>query len=368
MKRSKKFFSVLLAIMVLSIGGCTKKTNNADEGTASRGSKMYIEIVSKGFQHQFWQSVLMGANNAAKDLDVTIHFDGPQTESDISGQVNMLNAAIAKKPAALGLAALNSEAVTGQLIQARDSGIPIIGFDSGVVDPPEGAIKANAATDNYNAAAIGSVEMMKLPEFKEKVRKATAINPVVIACLPNDATAYNIIQRTSGFVDKMRILAEELHPDAVEVTGHTIYEKKAAKSPAVIIRVSIPPTSDPVDAKNAAQAVLNDKRLIGISFVGSASMTGLLAATNDGSDFAPNGRYNYVKVSGFDAGAAQKNAVRNGWFFGAVSQDPYQIGYQCVVLAVKAAKGEAVSDIDTGAKWYTAANMDDLDIAPLLYD
>jgi ribose transport system substrate-binding protein len=363
----KKVIFGLFVTGVLAFAFVPNVEAGGSQGT-SGAEKMHIEIVSKGFQHQFWQTVLMGANAAAKDLDVSIHFDGPPTESDINAQVNMLNAAIAKRPAALGLAALNSEAVAGQLMQARDLGIPIIGFDSGVADPPPGAIKANAATDNYNAASIGAVEMMKLSEFKEKIQKASVANPVVIACLPNDATAWNIIQRTSGFVEKMKTLTEELWPGAVEVTGHAMYEKKASKSPVVIIRVSIPPTSDPVDAKNAAQAVLNDKRLIGISFVGSAAMTGLLAASNDGSDFAPGGRYDYVKVCGFDAGAAQKNAVRNGWFFGSVSQDPYQIGYQCVALAVKAAKGEPVSDIDTGAKWYTAANMDNPDIAPLLYD
>jgi ribose transport system substrate-binding protein len=44
------------------------------------------------------------------------------------------------------------------------------------------------------------------------------------------------------------------------------------------------------------------------------------------------------------------------------------IGYYAVELAVKAARGESVSDIDTGAKWYDASNMDHPDIAILLYD
>lgn len=38
------------------------------------------------------------------------------------------------------------------------------------------------------------------------------------------------------------------------------------------------------------------------------------------------------------------------------------------VFAVAAAKGEAVEDTDTGAQWYTAANMDEPDVAKLLYD
>lgn len=70
----------------------------------------------------------------------------------------------------------------------------------------------------------------------------------------------------------------------------------------------------------------------------------------------------------FDAGAPQKNAVRNGWFIGSVTQDPYRIGYLSIELAVKAAKGEEVEDVDTGAQWYTAENIDDPDMAMLVYD
>ena len=80
------------------------------------------------------------------------------------------------------------------------------------------------------------------------------------------------------------------------------------------------------------------------------------------------GKYGDIIVAGFDAGAAQKNAVRNGWFYGSVTQDPYQIGYKAVEMAVMAAKGESVSDVDTGAQWYDASNIDDEMIAMLVYD
>jgi ribose transport system substrate-binding protein len=71
---------------------------------------------------------------------------------------------------------------------------------------------------------------------------------------------------------------------------------------------------------------------------------------------------------GYDAGAAQKNAVRNQYFLGSITQDPYQIGYKAVELAYKAYKGEPVSDVDTGAKFYNYQNMDDPDIKGLIYD
>ena len=88
----------------------------------------------------------------------------------------------------------------------------------------------------------------------------------------------------------------------------------------------------------------------------------------DNNDLADGGLYGDLIVAGFDAGAPQKEAVRNGWFVGSVTQDPYRIGYLAVELAVKAANGEEVADVDTGAQWYTAENIDDPEIAMLVYD
>ena len=92
----------------------------------------------------------------------------------------------------------------------------------------------------------------------------------------------------------------------------------------------------------------------------------MLTATNDGSALPT--QYSGVVLIGFDAGEAQKAAVRNKYFFGAITQDPYNIGYQAVELAYKAVKGEPVADVDTGAKFYDSTNMDQPDIAQLLYD
>ena len=97
-------------------------------------------------------------------------------------------------------------------------------------------------------------------------------------------------------------------------------------------------------------------------------MNGMLAASSSGADLAEGGAYSDLIVAGFDAGSPQKNAVRNGWFVGSVTQDPYRIGYLAVELAVKAANGEEVADVDTGAQWYTAENIDDPEIALLVYD
>ncbi|MEG1393109.1 MAG: ABC transporter substrate-binding protein [Christensenellaceae bacterium] len=328
-----------------------------------------VQVVAKGFQHQFWQVVKKGAEAAATDLGVKMTFNGPEGESAINTQVEMLNTALAANPSAIALAALDTKSVASQLEQAKAAGIPIIGFDSGVPDAPEGSIAATASTDNEAAAALASDEMMKDAKFSAALKAATPEKPVYIGVLSQDATSASIIGRTKGFVDAMKAAAEETFPGAVAVEGHDNYKMDAASKPAVIIQVNVPPTPDAADMKNGAQAMLNTKNLVGVFCSNEGAVTGFLNATNDGADLdREKGKYKEMTVAGFDAGKTQKSAVTNGWFLGAVTQDPYQIGYQAVELAVKAALGEKVADVDTGAKWYNAANITDPAIADLVYD
>ena len=342
---------------------------SAEASAPAADGEITVELVAKGFQHQFWQVVKEGAEAAGKDLGVSINFQGPPSESDIQAQVDMLNSALSKNPSAICLAALDTGSVTSQLADAQAAGIPVIGFDSGVPDAPEGQVLATAATDNAAAAGLAAEEMMKDRAFVEKVKAATPEKPVRVAVLSQDATSTSVTQRTQGFIDTFKAAAEEIFPDQVAVEGHDLYAVASAQDPAVIISVHIAPTTDAADLKNIGSAALQEDNLIGVFCSNEGSVTGFLNATNDGADLdKENGTYKDLTVAGFDAGKTQKTAVSNGWFLGSVTQDPYQIGYQAVDLAVKAAKGETVSDVDTGAKWYNAANIGDEDIAKLVYD
>jgi len=342
-----------------------------EEEVAVAEETPYIAIISKGFQHQFWQTVLAGSEAAAEEYNVDMTFDGPPSESDIAIQVDMINAALAKNPSALCLAVLDTESVSEQIATAMDKGIPIIGFDSGVPNAPEGAIAATASTDNEAAGAIGADEMFKNADFKAALEAATVDNPVLIGCQSQDATSASIVGRTVGFLDEMVANCETLFPGQVEVTGHVKYAKAATSGEAAVtIFVMVPPSTSEIDSQTGSQTLLAMDNLIGIFATNTASVYGILAATTDGTDLdKENGKYKDITVVGFDAGAALKAAVKSGYFVGAITQDPYMIGYLAVELAVKALAGETLDEfIDTGAKYYDASNMDDPDIAILLYD
>ena len=349
----KKIVAILLAVlMVLAMSAVAEE-------------RLYIPVMAKGFQHQFWQTVAAGAQKAAEDYDVDIYFDGPASETNIDEQVEMLKSEMAKNPKAIALAALSTDAVMAELQECIEKGIPVIGFDSGVPGAPEGAIKATASTNNENAAAIAAEKMMEQEGFADMLKAATAENPVVIAVISQEAVSGSIVGRTTGFVNKMVELASEYN--TVSVTGHDLW-KNEVEGAGVSVHVQISATTEATDVATASNAVLNMDGLKAVFLSNEGAVTGFLAATADGSDLAEGGRYDGLMVAGFDAGATQKNAVRNGWFIGSVTQDPYMIGYYAVELAVKAANGEEVSDVDTGAQWYTAENIDDEMISMLVYD
>src|SRR3979490_265131 len=94
---SKRFggVAVIVAALALAVAACgsNDKTGGASSsarGGGGGGKEPHIPIVSKGFQHQFWQAVKKGAEQEAKSEGARITFEGPPTEQDIEQQVTML--------------------------------------------------------------------------------------------------------------------------------------------------------------------------------------------------------------------------------------------------------------------------------------
>ncbi len=367
----RKVFSVLLSVVmvVTMLAGCGNKTqettktpaatDNAAKATEEAGDgELFIYLVSKGFQHQFWQAVKQGAEEAAAELGAKIEFVGPNTESDIADQVQMLNNAINLKPDAIGLAALSTEACTEAIQAAKDAGIPIIGFDSGVPNAPEGAIYANASTDNYKAGELAAENTYAL--IKDKIANATST--VRIGAMNQDATSESIINRGSGFVNKMKSLIEA-DGKTVSVEGHDKWNNKK-EGANVIIDVAVPASVTAEASAIDGQNLLNKADIIAIYGSNQHSGEAIVNANANLQKLGPDG----VIGVAFDSGALIKGAVKDGTLAGAVTQDPLSIGRKTVELAVAAAKGETVADVDTGCQWYTSENMEDASIAPNLYD
>ncbi|WP_037313322.1 ABC transporter substrate-binding protein [Ruegeria halocynthiae] len=288
--------------------------------------EVYIPLVSKGFQHQFWQAVKAGAEQAADDYGVTITFEGPDNETMVDRQIDMLAAALANNPKAIGFAALDSQAAIPLLKQASENGIPIIAFDSGVdSDIPV----STATTDNLAAAGLAADKMAEKIGGKGKV-----------AVVAHDQTSRTGIDRRDGFVNRMA----EKYPDIQVVTvqyGQGDHLKSTEVTKAIL-------TANP--------------DLAGIFGTNEGSAIGVV---NGVQELGTEG----LIIIGYDSGKAQKDAIKSGLMAGAITQNPVGIGYETVKAAVAAMKGEEVPVlIDTGFYYYDASNMDDPKISAVLYD
>ena len=119
---------LLVALLVGVFAGCAAPpaapAPAAATAAPAAAAKPYIPVISKGFQHQFWQAVRQGSEKAAKDFNVDITFEGPETEAQVDKQMEMLQTAIDKKPAAICFAAVDSKAAIPLLEKAKAAGIP----------------------------------------------------------------------------------------------------------------------------------------------------------------------------------------------------------------------------------------------------
>lgn len=333
-----------------------------------------FEIVSKGFQSTYWQAVYKGSTSEVEKINaeagyekVKMNFVGPDSESDIAVQVNQFESALNAVPDAIGLAALDVDALNANITAAQEAGIPIIGFDSGVPNAPEGAVFANASTDNYVAGQLAAENLYA----KIKDRIAGAEGTIRIGEVNQDATSESITNRGVGFIDKMVELCAA-DGAAVAVVGNEKYvndstDAKVAEADAkVIIDVRVPAQTTTELCATEAGVLLNMADTIAIFGSNQVAAEGVITA-NEMLNVCGVGDDQIIAV-GFDSGSVIKAAVSADVMYGAVTQAPVAIGEVLIDLLLAAAEGEAVEDTDTGCQFYTSANIADEEIAQNLYD
>ena len=338
----------------------------ADEAAAPAGDYTF-EIIVKSYQSSYWQAAVTGVNQEAEKLGVKVNCTGPNAESDIADQVNMLNNAINNAPNGIGLAACDQDACLDALQTAMDKGIPVVCFDSGCPNAPAGSVLSTIATDNYGAGATAADNLYK--GLKDKIAAATA--PVRIGEVNQEATSESITSRGLGFIDKFIELASA-DGKKVAVIGNDYYVTKCKDagdeaSADIIIEVAVPAQTTVELCATEASVILNKADTIGVFGSNQVAAEGILTANENlsvlGTDPATS-----ILAAGFDAGSVIKGAIKDGKMYGAVTQSPLAMGITTVDVLKDIADGKTVADVATDGYWYDTTNMEDDSIAPNLYD
>ncbi|MFR9727048.1 ABC transporter substrate-binding protein [Streptomyces sp. MS19] len=325
MKLRRTMAVVMGTAMAVLMTACGQEGEGGGGGGAG-GDGPLISIVSKGFQHQFWQAVKQGAEEEAEARGARVTFVGPATEADVEGQMDLLTNELARSPDAIGFAALDSQAAAPLLEQAQSQDIPVVAFDSGVEsDVPVTTV----ATDNKAAAAEAAAHM------------AEAVGGEgTVALVVHDQTSLSGKERRDGFLEWM----------AANAPGITVLEPQYGGG-------------DQLESAEIAKSIIrSNPDLSGIYASNEGSAIGVVNGVRE------SGRDDLVVV-GFDSGQAQIDAITAGEMTGAVTQDPVDMGRQLVDAALSAIDGEELPEsIDTAFHWYDQSNIEDPEIQAAIYE
>jgi ribose transport system substrate-binding protein len=289
-----------------------------------------IPIIVKDTTSFYWQIVLAGARKAGRDLGVNVPELGAQAETDVNGQISILENAVAGNPAAIVISPTEAKAL-GKPIDEAASKVKIIGIDSSADSK---AFTSFLTTDNVQggrvaadglAAAIGEANGGKV---EGKVALITA--------LPG---AGSLEQRRQGFTEQLKAkypglqLIADKYADGQATTGLNI----------------------------ATDLITANPDLKGIF------ASNLIMAQGVGQAIAENNLAGKVALVGFDSDEKLIKFLNDGVISALVVQDPYRMGYDGIKTALAASKGEKVEEfVDTGANLVTKANMKDPKIDALL--
>lgn len=321
-----------LCLAGLLIAGCGEMKPESPSKYATRGNlgpKQYrIAVIPKGTTHDFWKSVHAGALDAAQELgNVEVIWNGVDNEADKEGQIKIVDTFIGERVDGICLAPIDSESLVEPVRSAKDRGIPVVIFDSALVDLSD--VVSYVATDNYNGGVVAAERLAKV---------MNGAGGVIL--LRYQAGSESTEQREKGFLDtlkkydRIKILSESQHAD-----------------------------SQTVAALKISESLLREKKdeVGGVFTVCEPNNKGMLQALEN-EQLAGK-----VKFVAFDSDPLMVEGLKQGKVHGVVLQDPVRMGYLAVKTMVAHLQGEPVEKrVPTGEKLATKENMDEPEMQALL--
>ena len=306
----KKFFALALSlVMALSLVACGQKEEAPAEGeetpaeeTPAETSDIEVAVVLKTLASEYWGYVKAGCDAAAADLGIKVTVVGPGAESDIEGQVAMIEQQIGAGCDAIVCAPNDAGAAAGALQAALDAGIPVLSVDTNVGIEGQTSF---VGTSNVDAAYEGAKWAIKQ--------------------VGSDAKAVIIYGQEGDNTSNMR---------------REGYEKACTEAGVeVLSALSGQNTTD--GATKTMEDLLNaypDQIKMVFCHNDDTAIGAMNACKNAG--------VTDMTIVGFDGNASAVDLILAGEMVKAtVAQQPYEMGYQVVEAAVKAINDETVEEV-----------------------
>ncbi len=283
--------------------------------------KPTIPVIVKDTTSFYWQIVFAGARQAGKDLGVNVPELGAQSESDINGEITILENAVAGKPAAVVIAPTQFKAL-GQPVDEAAKKDPIIGIDSAADSK---AFTSFLTTDNEQGGRIAADGMAEA--IKAKYGKAEG-EVALITHLPGVGS---LEARNKGYKEELT----EKYP-GLKLTADKVSDGNATTGLNIM--------TDLITAMPNLRGVFADN---------------LIQCQGASQAIAENKKGDTIKLVCFDSDDKLVGYLKDGTIAALLLQDPYRMGYDGVKTGLAVSKGEKVpANVDTGANLVTKANMD----------
>lgn len=308
---------VLLALLAAACG----------DSSAAGSGKQRIAVIPKGTTHVFWKAVEQGARLGEKATGLEVAWKGPLQENDRAQQIQLVQQFVGEGVAGIALAPLDHTALAPAVAAARQQGIRVVIFDSGLDGQAGVDFDCFVATDNR---ASGELAGRHLAELVGKQGK--------VVLLRYQVGSASTEAREAGFLAAAQAAGLQVLVDN-RYAGATTGEAKTA-------------ALNLADQLRAADGVFCSNE--------SATLGMLLAL----EQLQLAGKLKFV---GFDSSTPLVQALRAGTIDGLIVQDPRRMGELSVLNLAALLAGKKVEPvIDTGATLVTKANMNEPAVARLI--
>jgi len=335
--RSKVKFSLslvaVIALIAAVIGvvagrassGSSSSSGGGGSGGAVAGKR--VDVIVKATDSQFWQTTLAGAKRAASDTGVDVSLFGPTSETDVNGQVQLVENSISRGVDAIVLAANSTDALNNVVDRARKAGIKVLNIDSRVTTQVDGFV----GTDNEKAGAQAGQRLCQLVKATGNASGDILLESAV-------AGVESLSARDKGFRAGLR-----------------------AGCPGLSVATTRYNNNDINTAASQVNDAITGGNLVGIFADNNTSGDGAARAIKD------NKAQQKIPVVAFDADPQEIAALKDGSIDAIVVQNPYFSGYQGVVEAASASGGTLQPDsLDPGAVLAEKSNMNEPAVKQLL--
>ncbi len=290
----------------------------------NRVHKTTVAVIPKATADIFWQSVHAGAAKSARASDVDLVWDGPAAETDIAGEMQIVETMINRQVDAIVLAPSDRSAFKIVVDRAAAAGIPVIIYDSGI---DTDKYVTFVATDNYQGGALGADRLGQILNGKGQI--------VIIKTPPGGAS-------TTAREDGFRHELQEKFP-AIQILD----ERFGMASLALSLSV----------AENMLTA--------------HPGLNGIFCSNESGTEGAAQAvkaRGGKIKLVGFDSSPLLISELKGGIIDSLVIQNPFQMGETAVEQALRALRGEKTpKQIFLPPRLIRAADLSDPAVHAQLY-